>query len=68
MIPIAYKEAIRYLIIILIMSGTYDMSLKAYELEVAGKLTMQFAGIVASSYGVLTLVLKFVFQSRVSDA
>lgn len=47
------------------MLGTYDMSMKAYELELAGKLTMQFAGVVASTYGVLVLVLKFIFQSKV---
>ncbi len=67
MIPRVYKEVIRYVIILLIMLGTYDMSMKAYELEVAGKLTIQFAGIVASSYAILTLVLKFIFQSKVED-
>jgi len=65
MIPVIYKEIIRYIIIALVMLGTYDMSMKAYELELAGKLTMQFAGVVASTYGVLVLVLKFIFQSKV---
>ena len=67
MMPKIYKEVIRYIIIALIMIGTYDMSMKAYELEVAGKLTMQFAGVVASTYAILTLVLKFIFQSKVED-
>lgn len=66
MIPKIYKEAIRYIIILLIMIVTYDLSMKAYELELASKLTLQFSGIVASAYGVLTLVLKFIFQSKVS--
>ena len=65
MIPVMYKEIIRYVIIALIMAVTYEMSIKAYELELAGKLTIQFAGVVASTYGVLTLVLKFIFQSKV---
>ena len=66
-IPILYKEVIRYLIIALIMYGTWDLSIRAYELELADKLTLQFAGVVASGYGVLTLVLKFIFQSRVGE-
>lgn len=67
MIPIVYKEIIRYIIIVLIMLGTYDMSMKAYELELANKLTIQFAGVVASTYAILTLVLKFIFQSKVGE-
>lgn len=68
MIPRAYKEVARYIIILLIMSFTYEFSVYAYELEKAGKLTMQFAGVVASSYGALTLVLKYIFQTKVNDA
>lgn len=67
MIPVVYKEVIRYIIIVLIMMFTYDMSMKAYELELAGKLTMQFAGITASTYGVLTLVLGFLFKTKVGE-
>jgi len=67
MIPVLYKEIIRYIIIALIMYGTYDMSMRAYDLEIAGTLTMQFAGVVASTYAILTLVLKFIFQSKVGD-
>ncbi len=67
MIPVLYKEIIRYSIVALIMIGTYDMSMKAYELELANSLTMQFAGVVASTYAILTLVLKFIFQSKVGE-
>ena len=67
MIPRVYKETIRYLIILVVMWFTRDMSLKAYELEAAGHLTTQFAGIVASVYATLTLVLKFIFETKVSS-
>jgi len=68
MIPRWVKEIIRYFIIFLIMAFTYEMSIYAYELEQKGSLTIQFAGIVGLTYGVLTLVLKFVFETKVSDA
>ena len=68
MIPKLYKEVIRYIIIIVIMYFTWKLSLYSYELENEGKLTMQFAGVTASAWGALTLVLKFIFQSKVQDA
>ena len=67
MIPVIYKEIGRYVIIAAIMLFTYDMSMAAYTLETAGTLTPQFAGVVAAAYGVLTLVLKFIFQSKVQE-
>ena len=62
-----HKEYIRYLIVAIIMTLNYDLTMKAYELELASKLTLQFAGIVASSYGVLTLVLGNIFHTKVGD-
>lgn len=50
------------------MYFTWKLSLYSYELENEGKLTMQFAGVTASAWGALTLVLKFIFQSKVQDA
>ena len=62
-----HKLIIRYVIILCLMLFTAHLSILAYDLELAGKLTLQFAGIVASSYGVLTLGMKFIFQSEVSE-
>ena len=62
----AVKEIIRYVIIAMIMVHVATLSNEAYGLELEGKLTMQFAGIVASAYAVLTLVLKFIFHSEVA--
>ena len=61
-----HKEIIRYIIVVLIMIHVVLMSKQAYELELVGKLTLQFAGVVASGYGVLTLVLKYIFHTEVS--
>ena len=66
MIPKWLKETGRYVIILAIMALVYDLSYKAFELESEGKLTMQFAGVVASAYGALTFVLKFIFETKVS--
>ena len=62
-----HKEYIRYLIVVIIMFLNYDLTIKAYELEEAQKLTMQFAGIVASSYAVLTMVLGHIFNTKVEE-
>ena len=67
MISKTYKEIGRYLIIVVLMVFTWQLSLNAYELEKEGKLTLQFAGVVGSSWGALTMVLKFIFQSKVDN-
>lgn len=66
MIPVIIKEVIRYIVIALILMMAWDLSLKAHELEIAGKLTLQFAGVVGSAWGAVILVLKFILQSKVS--
>ena len=66
MIPVIIKEIIRYIIIGIVIAMSWDLSVKAYELEEAGKLTLQFAGIAVTSWGAVTLVLKFIFYSKVS--
>jgi len=67
MITKDHKILVRYIIIALVLGFTAHLSILAYDLEVLGKLTIGFAGIVASSYGVLTLTLKFIFQSEVRE-
>ena len=66
MLPTYIKEVIRYIIVIIIMYFTWELSMYAYALETAGILTIQFSGIVASSWAALTLVLKFIFHTSVS--
>ena len=61
-----HKEYLRYLIIAIIMTMNYNLTVQAYELEVMQKLTVQFAGIVGASYAVLTMVLGYIFQTKVS--
>lgn len=62
-----HKEILRYVILIIVFTMTWELSMSAYGLEVAGKLTMQFAGIVASAWGATTLILKFMFDTEESD-
>ena len=67
MIPKLYKEIIRYIILAIITTWVFHLTNQAYTLEEAGKLTLQFAGIVMSALGVLTLIVKFILHSKVSD-
>ena len=67
MITKDHKILVRYFIVALLMAFTFYITGQAYGLEVTGNLTMQFAGIVASAYGVLTLAMKFIFQSKVEE-
>ena len=62
-----HKEIIRYFIVAIVMAHIGTMTYQAYTLEQAGTLTMQFAGIVALEYPVITFILKYIFHSEVSE-
>ena len=62
-----YKEILRYVIMMVIFAMTWELSMSAYALEVDGKLTIQFAGIVASAWAATTLILKFMYDTEEQD-
>jgi len=67
MIPKVYKEVIRYILLVVVIAWVFHLTEQAYTLEEAGKLTLQFSGIVMAASGVLTLIVKFILQSKVSS-
>lgn len=53
--------------LIILLWISLDLSKDALELEKAGKLTMNFAGIVASFIGALTLVIRWYLHTSATD-
>jgi len=57
------KEKARYIILALLMIGALVIIRGAYQLEEEGKLTMQYAGIVATYLGVWGYIIKWFFNT-----
>jgi len=61
------KEILRYVLLVLLMLGAYDLGNRAYGLEEIGKLTAQYAGIVGIYLGVWGYVIKSFFATKVES-
>jgi len=62
-----HKEIARYVLLALLTLMMYKLTEQAYLLESNGKLTMQFAGVVATYLGTWGYVIKWFFTSTVGD-